>query len=109
MLKGHKVNWVGTAYNPETDRGKPQEAHIPADRRHSQGHNPERKDDAHGVDERSPLPVGGSVGKEQLLRAARFPTETISEAMEFLARALQPVKDRARWFMADQKHSLSSA
>ena len=22
MLKGHKVNWIGTAYNPENDRGK---------------------------------------------------------------------------------------
>ena len=22
MLKGHKVNWIGTGYNPENDRGK---------------------------------------------------------------------------------------
>ena len=36
-----------------------------------------------------------------------FPTEDISEAMQFLGRALLPVKGKARWFMADQKHSLS--
>ena len=107
MLKGHKVNWIGTAYNPENDRGK--------HRRHTyqpidiilRDITPSEKTTVMGLTNALPFLWWEASGKNSYYAQLVFPTETISEAMEFLSRALLPVKDRARWFMADQKHSLS--
>ena len=106
MLKGHKVNWIGTGYNPETDRGK--------HRRHTyqpmdiilRDITPIEKATVMGLTNALPFLWWEASGRSSYYAQLAFPTETISEAMEFLARALLPVKDRARWFMADQKHSL---
>jgi len=106
MLKGHKVNWVGTTYNPETDRGN--------HRRHTyqpidvivRDVTPGERTTLMGLTNALPFLWWEALGRSSYYAQLAFPTETISEAMEFLARALQPVKDRARWFMADQKHSL---
>jgi DNA-binding Lrp family transcriptional regulator len=105
MLKGHKVNWIGTAYNPESDNGK--------HRRHTyqpidviiRDITPSEKATVMGLTNALPFLWWEASGKSSYYAELAFPTETISEAMEFLARALLPVKDRARWFMADQKHS----
>lgn len=107
MLKGHKVNWVGTTYNPETDRGN--------HRRHTyqpidvmvKDITPNEKATVMGLTNALPFLWWEASGRNSYYAQLAFPTETISEAMEFLARALQPVKDRARWFMADQQHSLA--
>lgn len=107
MLKGHKVNWVGTTYNPETDRGK--------HRRHTyqpidimlKDITPSEKATVMGLTNALPFLWWEASGRNSYYAQLAFPTETISEAMEFLGRALQPVKDRARWFMADQQHSLA--
>jgi DNA-binding Lrp family transcriptional regulator len=106
MLKGHKVNWMGTAYNPVNDRGK--------HRRHTyQGIDIIIKDITSG--ERAtvmglmnalPFLAFEASGRSSYYAQLVFPTETISEAMEFLSFALSSVKDRARWFMVDQKHSI---
>jgi len=107
MLKGHKVNWVGTAYNPESDSGK--------HRRHTyqpidvivRDITPSEKATVMGMTNALPFLWWEASGRSSYYAQLAFPTETISEAMEFLGRALLPVKDRARWFMADQKHSRS--
>jgi DNA-binding Lrp family transcriptional regulator len=107
MLKGHKVNWVGTTYNPETDRGN--------HRRHTyqpidimlKDITPGEKATVMGMTNALPFLWWEASGRNSYYAQLAFPTETISEAMEFLARALQPVKERARWFMADQQHSLA--
>ncbi len=107
MLKGHKVNWLGTGYNPENDRGK--------HRRHTyqpidiilRDITPGERATVMGLTNALPFLWFEASGRSSYYAQLVFPTETISEAMEFLARALLPVKDRARWFMVDQKHSLS--
>lgn len=107
MLKGHKLNWIGTAYNPQNDRGK--------HRRHTyqpidiilRDITPSEKTTVMGLTNALPFLWAEASGKNTYYAQLVFPTETISEAMEFLSRALLPVKDRARWYMADQKHSLS--
>ncbi len=107
MLKGHKVNWIGTSYNPQSDRGK--------HRRHTyqpidiilNGITPSEKSRIMGLTNALPFLWFEASGRSSYYAQLVFPTETISEAMEFLARALLPVKDRARWFMVDQKHSLA--
>ena len=107
MLKGHKVNWLGTAYNPESDRGKHRRhTYQPIDimvRDMTAG----EKATLMGLTNALPFLWFEASGRSSYYAQIVFPTETISEAMEFLARALLPVKDRAKWFMADQKHSVS--
>jgi DNA-binding Lrp family transcriptional regulator len=106
MLGGHKVNWIGTGYNPEIDWGK--------HRRHTYqpidivltNITPSEKATVMGLTNALPFLWWEASGVSSYHAQLVFPTETISEAMEFLTRALTPVKDRARWFMADQKHSL---
>jgi DNA-binding Lrp family transcriptional regulator len=107
MLKGHKVNWVGTGYNPANDRGK--------HRRHTyqpidilvRDITPREKATIMGMTNSLPFLWWEASGRSSYYAQLAFPTETISEAMEFLGHALRPVKERARWFMVDQKHSLA--
>lgn len=106
MLKGHKVNWIGTGYNPENDRGK--------HRRHTyqpidivlKDVTPGERATVMGLTNTLPFLWYEASGRSSYYAQLVFPTETISEAMQFLAAALLPVKERARWFMADQRHSL---
>jgi hypothetical protein len=107
MLKGHKVNWLGTAYNPENDRGK--------HRRHTyqpidiivRDISPSEKATIMGMTNALPFLWWEASGKSTYYAQLVFPTETISEAMQFLAKVLLPLRDRAHWFMVDQKHSLA--
>jgi DNA-binding Lrp family transcriptional regulator len=107
MLKGHKVNWLGTGYNPENDRGK--------HRRHTyqpidiilRDITPGERATVMGLTNALPFLWFEASGRSSYYAQLVFPTETISEAMEFLGRALLPVKGRARWFVVDQKNSLS--
>jgi len=107
MLKGHKVNWIGTAYNPDNDRGK--------HRRHSyqpidlmlKDVTPGEKATVMGLTNALPFLWWEASGRNCYYAQLVFPTDTISEAMQFLAHALAPVRDRARWFMVDQTHSLA--
>ena len=107
MLKGHKVNWIGTGYNAESDRGK--------HKRHTyqpidiilRDITPGERATVMGLTNALPFLWFEACGRSSYYAQLVFPTDTISEAMQFLARALLPVKDRARWFMADQKHSLA--
>ena len=107
MLKGHKVNWIGTGYNPHNDRGK--------HRRHTyqpidvivKDITPGERATVMGLTNTLPFLWFEASGRSSYYAQLVFPTEDISEAMEFLGRALLSVKDRAKWFMADQKHSLS--
>jgi hypothetical protein len=106
MLKGHKVNWIGTGYNAESDSGK--------HRRHTyqpidivlRDITPSERATVMGLTNALPFLWYEASGRNSYYAQLVFPTETISEAMQFLARALLPVKDKARWFMADQTHSL---
>ncbi len=106
MLGGHKVNWIGTSYNPKNDRGK--------HRRHTyqpidivlRDITPDERATVMGLTNALPFLWFEASGAHSYYAQLVFPTETISEAMEFLGQALSPVKDKARWFMADQKHSL---
>jgi len=105
MLRGHKVNWVGTGYNPETEKG--------IHRRHTYQPvdiilgdiTPAEKATVMGLTNALPFLWWEASGRTSYYAQLAFPTETISEAMEFLGRAVAPLKGRARWFMADQKHS----
>jgi hypothetical protein len=97
MLKGHKVNWIGTAYNPENDRGK--------HRRHTyqpidvvfRDITPNERTTIMGLTNALPFLWWEASGRSTYY----------AQAMQFLTRALLPVKERARWFMVDQKHSLA--
>jgi len=105
MLKGHKVNWIGTACNPGSDGGKHRmHAYQPVDIM-IRDITPSEKATVMGLTNALPFLWWEASGRSSYYAQLAFPTETISEAMEFLGRALYPVKDKARWFMADQKHT----
>jgi hypothetical protein len=107
MLKGHKVNWIGTAYNPESERGN--------HRRHTyqpvdiilRGLTSNEKATVMGLTNALPFLWWEASGRNSYYAQLVFPTETFSEAMEYLSRMLHPIRDKASWFMADQTHSLS--
>ena len=107
MLKGHKVNWLGTAYNPENDRGK--------HRRHTyqpidivvRDVTPEERATITGMTNALPFLWWEASGKSTYYAQLVFPTEAIADAMQFLARLLQPLRNRAHWYVVDQKHSLA--
>ncbi|HUI01859.1 MAG TPA: hypothetical protein VLX56_09560 [Nitrososphaerales archaeon] len=107
MLKGHRINWLGTALTPQGDKGK--------HRRHTyqpvdvivKDITPSEKASLIGLTNALPFLWWEGSGRSSYYAQLVFPTETISEAMEFLSKMLNPVRDRARWFMADQKHSAS--
>jgi hypothetical protein len=107
MLKGHRVNWLGTVYNHENDKGK--------HRRHTyqpvdivfQEITPSEKATIMGLTNALPFLWFEASGRNCYYAQLVFPTETISDAMEFVARVIYPVREKARWFMADQKHSVS--
>jgi hypothetical protein len=107
MLKGHKVNWIGTAYNPETDRGK--------HRRHTyqpidiiiRDITPSERAMIMSMTNATPFLWFEASGRTSYYAQFVFPTESISEAMQFLAQSLSQVKDRTKWFMVDQRHSMA--
>jgi hypothetical protein len=106
LLKGYRVNWIGTPYNPENDRGK--------HRRHTyqpidvvvRDITPSEKATVMGMTNSIPFLWLEASGANSYYVQLVFPTETIAEAMQFLARALLPVTAKTRWFMVDQTHSL---
>jgi DNA-binding Lrp family transcriptional regulator len=107
MLKGHKVNWIGTAYNPENDRGKHRRhAYQPIDIM-LKDVTPSEKATVMGLINTLPFLWWEASGRNTYYAQLVFPTDTISEAMQFLSRALLPVREKARWFMVDQTHCLS--
>jgi len=107
LLKGHKVNWIGTAYNPENDRGKHRRhAYQPIDIMFKDI-SPSEKATLMGMTNALPFLWWEASGRNSYYAQLVFPTDTISEAMQFLSRALIPVRDRARWFMVDQTRSLA--
>ena len=106
LLKGHRVNWIGTAYNPENERGKHRShTYQPIDIV-IKDITPGERATLMGLTNAIPFLWFEASGRSSYYVQLVFPTETISEAMQFLGRALEPVKERARWFMADQRHSL---
>jgi hypothetical protein len=107
MLKGHKVNWLGTSYNPENDRGKHRRhTYQPIDIMVRDITSNERAT-IMGLTNALPFLWWEASGKSAYYAQLVFPTETIAEAMQFLARVLLPLRDRAHWFMVDQTRSLA--
>jgi DNA-binding Lrp family transcriptional regulator len=107
MLKGHKVNWTGTTYNPLTDGGKHRRHRYQPIEIIVTDITPAERATVMGLVNTLPFLWWEASGRSSYYAQLYFPTENISEAMEFLAGALLPVRGKAHWFMGDQKHSLT--
>ena len=106
MLRGHRVNWLGTTRNPANDRSKHRRhTYQPIDVLVKDITTVERAT-LMGMMNALPFLWYEASGRSCYYAQLVFPTENISEALQYLARALLPVRDRARWFMVDQSHSL---
>jgi DNA-binding Lrp family transcriptional regulator len=106
LLKSYRVNWIGTPYDPESDKGK--------HRRHTyqpidliiRDVTPAEKAAVMGMTNLLPFLWWEASGANSYYAQLVFPTDTIAEAMQFLGRALLPVGPKARWFMVDQTQSV---
>ena len=106
LLKSYRVNWIGTPYDPENDKGK--------HRRHTyqpidvviRDITPAEKAAVLGMTNSLPFLWWEASGANSYYAQLVFPTDTIAEAMQFLGRALLPVTSKARWFMVDQTQSV---
>lgn len=106
LLKSYRVNWIGTPYDPENDKGK--------HRRHTyqpidvviRDITPAEKAAVMGMTNSLPFLWWEASGANSYYAQLVFPTDTIAEAMQFLGRALLPVTSKARWFMVDQTQSV---
>jgi DNA-binding Lrp family transcriptional regulator len=106
LLKSYRVNWIGTPYNPENDKGK--------HRRHTyqpidvviRDITPAEKAAVMGMTNSLPFLWWEASGANSYYAQLVFPTDSIAEAMQFLGRALLSVTSKAHWFMVDQTQSV---
>jgi DNA-binding Lrp family transcriptional regulator len=106
LLTGYRVNWMGTHYHQDERRSE--------NRRHKYQRisiivrDISESDivELMGMTNAVPFLWWEAWGQNYYAQMA-FPTETFSEAMLFLSKVLAPFKDRARWFLIDQSHSMA--
>lgn len=106
LLKGYKINWMGTRYDPETDRVK--------QRQHSylgvdilvKSVRPDEK--AQILRRLGCLPVVWVEGAgSDLYAQVMIPVESMIEGLQYLQTSLNKVADRTTFLMADQRNALS--
>ncbi len=105
FLKGYRVDWMGTRLgykdHSEHRRRKYQRIDlIVKDIREDE------RAELMGLSNSLPYLWWEGSGSSYYAQFA-FPTENITEAMEFLAVAIAPFGERAKWFMVDQARSMA--
>lgn len=106
LLKGYRVNWMGNTYDVVSDRAiYRRHRYQPVDVIARELSDSE-KAELRGKFNALPFLWWEATGRDNYYAQLAFPTETFPEAMLFLASALAPIRERARWFLADQAHSL---
>ena len=104
LLKGHRVDWMGTRPGNSENRVE--------HRRHNyllidiivNDIGEEEKAKLLGMTNAIPYLCWEAAGPSYYARLA-FPTENITEALQFMSAALSPFGERAEWFMVDQARS----
>jgi hypothetical protein len=106
FIPGYRVSWTGTRYDRTTEKAM--------HRKHSYMRvdvivrNLTVNERMILMAEMNRLPFiwGEAAGKSYYVQFA-FPTDTITEAFEFLTSALASVKDRANYYVMDQRNALN--
>ncbi|MDA4121680.1 MAG: hypothetical protein OK456_00700 [Thaumarchaeota archaeon] len=108
MLKGFRINWMGSRWDPVADRAKHKSHSYVAI--HFMVKNPtdaERKDLMRSFD-RLPVVWAEGAGYDYFSEFI-VPTEMMLDCMEYLERVMKPVRDRASYHIMDQRNAVAFA
>lgn len=105
LLKGYKLNWMGTTYDPETDRVKQrQHSFLGVDILIKSVRREERVQVLGGLES---LPVVWAQGAgSDLYAQVLIPVESMVEGLQFLQAITSSVSDRTTFLMADQRNAM---
>ena len=105
LLKGYRINWMGTRYDPVTDRVEQrQHSFLGVDILVKSVHPSERAEILGRLDR---LPVLWAIGAgSDLYAQVLIPVESTVEGLQYLQSAITPVSDRTTFLMADQRNAL---
>jgi DNA-binding Lrp family transcriptional regulator len=106
LLKGYKINWMGTKYDPVADRAKHrQHSYLGVDVFAKSVRTEERLE---LLDKIGRLPVVWLEGAgSDFYAQVMIPSESTVEGLQYLQTALQSVSDRASFVIADQRDALT--
>jgi DNA-binding Lrp family transcriptional regulator len=104
LLKGYKVNWMGTTYDPETDRAKQrQHSYLGIDVFAKSVRSEERLELLSKIG-RLPILWMEGAGSDYYAQLA-IPNETTVEGLQYLQNAMRSVNDRASFLIEDQRNA----
>ena len=105
LLKGYKINWMGTKYDPVTERvGQRSHAYLGVDILIKSVRSEERAEVLARLDA---LPVTWAMGAgSDIYGQVMIPVTSTVEGLQYLQTAVAPVSDRTTFLMDDQRNAL---
>lgn len=105
MLKGFRVNWMGTRWDAVTDRGKHRSHSYVGVHFMVKGPTEAERLDLMKNFAKLPLVWMEGAGQDYFAELA-VPTEMMIEFMEFLGKVMEPVRERASYHIMDQRNAV---
>jgi len=106
LLKGYKVNWMGTKYDPVTERVKQRQHSFIGIEVFAKSVRTEERIELLKKIGRLPILWMEGAGSDFYAQVA-VPSESTVEGLQYLQTAMHPVADRASFLIADQRNALS--
>jgi DNA-binding Lrp family transcriptional regulator len=104
LLKGYKTNWMGTTYDPKTDRVKQrQHSNLAVDILVKSVRSDERAEVLRRLDALPTLWMEGA--GSDLYAQVVVPSVAAVEGLQYLQSAIHPVSDRTTFLIADQRYA----
>jgi DNA-binding Lrp family transcriptional regulator len=105
LLKGYKVNWMGTKYDPVTERVKQRQHSFLGIEVFAKSVRTEERLELLSKIGRLPILWMEGAGSDFYAQVA-VPSEATVEGLQYLQNAMRPVSDRASFLIADQRNAL---
>jgi DNA-binding Lrp family transcriptional regulator len=105
LLKGYKVNWMGTKYDPVTDRVKQRQHSFLGVEVFAKSVRADERRELLSKIGRLPILWMEGAGSDFYAQVA-IPTESTVEGLQYLQTSMRSVSDRASFLIADQRNAL---
>jgi DNA-binding Lrp family transcriptional regulator len=102
LLKGYRLNWVGSRWNPTTDRAKNRSHSIVFVNLFVKAPTPEQRAELMNRMRDFPLLWAEGAGPDYFAEVA-IPTELLIEGLEYLRFVMNPVRENASYHIIDQR------
>jgi hypothetical protein len=106
LFEGYKVDWIGARYNRMEKRAEHRRHRYQLVDVMVRDISESRRLELMGMTNALPFLCWEAWGESYYAKMA-FPMESLVEAMQFLTKLFSNVKDKARWFLIDQSHSVT--